>query len=446
MSRIRIKPLHSGIFPLALAMCLAIPQPAQAADTPAAPPLHAQVADRAEGEMRTFYAHTNGPLWVSREGRFNPAAQTLLALVKTAEYDGVDPDDLHLAELTEAIRLAEAEPSPSALADAELHLSRTFVAYVAALRQIGETEMFYEHDALRPYDTGAYFTLDKAAKAPSLADYVRDMRWMHPLYAPLRRTLLDDGQPAAAKRLAIRNLERIRQIPPQPTGRHVLVDTASARLWMYEGDRLVDSMRVVVGKPENPTPSMSGWIRYAIANPYWNVPKELVRKTIANNVLSQGVPYLKNRGYQVLSGWEEDARLLDPTTIDWRAVRRGDVDVRVRQLPGGPNAMGEMKFEFPNPLGIYLHDTPEKGLLTEEARYFSAGCVRLEDAKRLGKWLMEGALVADSTPEKRIDLPEPVPIYITYLTARAEGDRIAAGPDPYGRDGAEALAIAANTR
>ncbi len=129
--------------------------------------------------------------------------------------------------------------------------------------------------------------------------------------------------------------------------------------------------------------------------------------------------------------------MLDPKTVDWRAVQRGDEEVRVRQLPGGANAMGKVKFEFPNPLGIYLHDTPDRNLLLEEARQFSNGCVRLEDADRLGRWLFGSALAAhtDDGPEQRVDLAQPVPVYITYLTAQPRDGEIALGPDPYDRDG-----------
>ena len=94
-----------------------------------------------------------------------------------------------------------------------------------------------------------------------------------------------------------------------------------------------------------------------------------------------------------------------------------------------------MKFMFPNELGVYLHDTPERDLLREAARQFSAGCVRVEDAPRLARWLFGRPLAASGRrPEQQVPLPEPVPVYITYLTAAPEGDRIAFRPDAYGRD------------
>jgi murein L,D-transpeptidase YcbB/YkuD len=194
-------------------------------------------------------------------------------------------------------------------------------------------------------------------------------------------------------------------------------------------------MRIVVGKPDTPTPLMAGYIRQAVLNPYWNVPEHLVRQTIAAGVLSQGIGYLRTRGYEVLADWSDDPERLDPAKIDWRAVARGEREVRVRQNPGATNAMGAVKYEFPNPQGIYLHDTPDKKLLLEDARQFSNGCIRLEDAERLGRWLLGGALPSAANPETRVDLRQPVPIYITYLTVQPDGDRLALGADPYGLDG-----------
>jgi murein L,D-transpeptidase YcbB/YkuD len=261
------------------------------------------------------------------------------------------------------------------------------------------------------------------------------MRWMHPLYAPMREAM-DDPRLGETQREQIRlNLERIRAIPAIPQGRHILVDAASAMLWMYEDGEIVDSMKVVVGKPKNPTPMMAALVRFASLNPYWYVPPDLASERIAPNVLKEGLPYLERQGYQLFSNWNDEATLLDPATIDWRAVADGASEIYVRQLPGPANAMGIMKFMFPNSKGVYLHDTPQKELLTEASRMFSGGCVRLEDAPRLARWLFGSPLQPESNqPELRVDLPEPVPVYITYLTVIPEGQDLATFPDVYGRD------------
>ena len=104
-------------------------------------------------------------------------------------------------------------------------------------------------------------------------------------------------------------------------------------------------------------------IRYTAVNPYWNVPADLVGERIAPNVVKLGLPYLKEKGYVVLSSWDDNATPIDPSTVDWKAVAAGTAEVRVRQEPGPANAMGQMKFMFPNKKGVYLHDTPQKELL-----------------------------------------------------------------------------------
>jgi L,D-transpeptidase YcbB len=183
-------------------------------------------------------------------------------------------------------------------------------------------------------------------------------------------------------------------------------------------------------------------IHYATLNPYWHVTPDLVRSLIARNVLDQGVGYLKAHDYQVLSA-DGSGELLDPAKVDWRGVAAGTQQVRVRQLPGPGNSMGRIKIGFANSSDIYLHDTPNKDLFNQEDRTLSHGCIRLEDAPRLGRWLMgREPIAASREPEQNVLLPGPVPIYVTYLTAHVDGGQLAFVDDPYGRDsGAELAAL-----
>jgi len=208
------------------------------------------------------------------------------------------------------------------------------------------------------------------------------------------------------------------QIPLR--GPYVLVDAASARLYMIEDGRVQDSMKVIVGKPETPTPALKDVINYETLNPYWHVTPDLARTLIAPNVLQQGTTYLTDRGYEVVSGWEADAHLIDPDSVDWKAVAAGAAQVFVRQRPGPANSLGQFKFDLPNGDGIYLHDTPKKELFAQDVRTLSHGCVRLEDAPRLARWLLGKDPPAASVPEENILLPHPVPITISYLAPRTQ--------------------------
>lgn len=228
------------------------------------------------------------------------------------------------------------------------------------------------------------------------------------------------------------NLERARLLPDAWT-RHIVVDAAAARLWYYGGGAEQGTMRVVVGTPETQTPMMAGTVRYATLNPYWNVPVDLVRKRIAPKVLAG--TSLERQGYEALSDWTNEAQVIPSSAIDWRAVSAGSVEPRVRELPGRGNSMGSVKFMFPNDQGIYLHDTPQKALFAKPDRHFSNGCVRLEDAGRLGKWLFDRTLKPESSkPEQHVPVPEPVAVYLMYFTASPIDEGVKYTADTYGRD------------
>lgn len=232
------------------------------------------------------------------------------------------------------------------------------------------------------------------------------------------------------ERLILANIERARAIPARPGGRYILVDTASARLWMVESGRIVGAMRVVVGKRAMPTPAMAGMIRYAVLNPYWNLPPDLIRSRARGGARAIAAEHL-----QILSDWTDRARVLDPRRVDWRAVAAGRRHVNLRQTPGPHNMMGRIKFMMPNDLGVYLHDTPLRELLARADRHQSSGCVRLEDAPRLARWLFRGRVPeASGAAEQQVDLPEPVPVYLAYFTALPSRDGIVFQPDVYGRD------------
>jgi murein L,D-transpeptidase YcbB/YkuD len=181
---------------------------------------------------------------------------------------------------------------------------------------------------------------------------------------------------------------------------------------------------------------MAAYIKYASVNPYWNVPPELVRNLIAPRVVAQGPSYLTEREYEVSSDYSEDAKRLDPSTVDWQAVVDGRQEVVLRRLPSPANSMGMMKFMLPNYFGIYLHDSPEKDHFTKNELWISNGCVRVEDYKRFASWLFGGYVPKGKDPkvEQEVDLPKPVPVYMTYLTVQPTATGVQFLPDPYGRD------------
>ncbi|MCD2325212.1 L,D-transpeptidase family protein [Sphingomonas sp. IC-56] len=427
---------------LAILLAAAVPLAPSSAAAQTSPALidAMEGADSGSREIRSFYrARAYEPLWI-RDDMVGPEAATLLTLIETADLDGLDPDTYRPRTIAKALDRAMSG-SPRDLARAEMLLSRAFVTLARDMQRPRDVGMLYNDAELAPQRTTADTLLSQAARAPSLREHLESVGWMNPVYARLRNAAAAEyngDSPEADMRLVRLNLDRARALPTKMGDRYVLVDVAAARLWMYEKGRVAGTMKVVVGRPDQQTPMMAALIRYASVNPYWNVPPDLVAERVAPNVLQDGVPYLKAKGYQVLSDWSDDATVVPPTQVDWNAVASNAQQLRVRQLPGPSNAMGRVKFMFPNKLGIYLHDTPQKTLLKEDSRMFSAGCVRLEDAPRLARWLFGKPVpMGTGKPERRVDLPDPVPVYITYLTTGVEGGRLVLRDDVYNRDGVQ---------
>ena len=276
---------------------------------------------------------------------------------------------------------------------------------------------------------------------PALAGVVKEFQSVHGLKADGIAgagtvEALNKG-PEYYEQLIMINMERAKRLPaPEEQRKYAIVDAGDARLSLWENGRKVDEMKVVVGKAESATPMMAAYIKYASVNPYWNVPPDLVKNLIAPRIVAQGVSYLTTREYQVLSDLSENAQVIDPHSVDWQAVVDGRQEVALRRLPSPANSMGMMKFMLPNYFGIYLHDSPEKEHFTKNELWISNGCVRVEDYKRFAKFLFDGVVPQGDNPkvEKEVDLPKPVPVYMTYLTVQPTATGVQFLPDPYGRD------------
>jgi murein L,D-transpeptidase YcbB/YkuD len=429
--------LLNGIFVLGLSTAAAVPW--VGIGTPAAEAR----APSVDMDVAAFYRARGGaPLWFSPAS--GAAAQQLMTLLATAEADHLNPRRYNVKGLSRAVESARSG-SPGAVRQADEMLSQAFVAYARDQRH-DPGGIIYVDPQLKPTPPSAAELLGAAARAPSLSDFVQSMEWMNPIYAKLRAAIASRMYRSdSERRLLELNLERARALP-SGNGRYVIVNPPAARLYMYENGQVVDSMRVVAGRPDPvaQTPMMNAFIRYVALNPYWNSPPDITSRKLAPTILKEGRAYFTKRGYDLVDHFGPDARVLNPMSVDWRAVAAGRVQVNLRQRPGPANSMGKMKFMFPNAEGIWLHDTPEKEKIEDAARLQSNGCVRLEAAARLERWLFDGHPPSPkgARPEQKVNLPAPVPLYITYLTAVPSGTSIVYFDDFYGKDRGEARRFA----
>jgi len=421
------------------------------ASSPVGRALKADLATTPEEGLSRFYREDGyRPLWISGKA-IRPDAQHLIAALRNAGEDGLDASRYGASDLSMAVSAA-ADGRPNSLADAELALSKAYVGYVEDLHRPAKgAGPAFADPAVRLPPIGADRILRTAVAAPSMDVALHNAEQMNPIYGALRQswTTARGTDPGSAATALLRiNMERARSLPPNLGQRYILVNPAAEHLWMYADGKPQADMRVVVGKLTEPTPSLIGLIRYALFNPYWNVPPDLVRDKIAPKVLKLGPSYFTDQHFQALDGFKPNAAILDPVKIDWKAVASGARTLRVRQLPGAHNMMGTVKFMLPNPLGIYLHDTPMRGLFGDASRTDSAGCVRLQHPAQLAAWLFgkPQAFDARGAPDQRANLPRPVPVYILYLTAQPGRNGISFPPDIYNRDAALKSALGLSGR
>ena len=216
-------------------------------------------------------------------------------------------------------------------------------------------------------------------------------------------------------------MERWRWMPENLGRDHLIVNIAGFDLKHVDDGKVVDRMAVVVGKPYSRTPEFSDRVRYLEFNPYWNVPPDIaIREELPK--LKTDPAALAASGFEAVRG----DQVYQLTDIDWSQYGPGNFPFLIRQRPGPSNALGRVKFMFPNQFNVYLHDTPSRGAFAAESRAFSHGCVRLSRPLDLASEVLSGtsgwdrqrvdAVVAGGD-RTIVNLAQPLPIHITYLTA-----------------------------
>jgi len=403
------------------AALIAAPAGAQTS-TPAPAPAGAVAAPAVVSDpIDLFYVARNGaPIWL-KDDSGRAAAQAFANVLHNAQFDGLadGPD------LASKVETAIATNDDKAISSA-------WVRYVQTLK--GPVEgVSYGDAALAPKAPSAGAILAQAANAPSLLAQVQEVSSVNPLYEQLRDDAVKAGGTPDPRVRA--TLARLRLIPRR--GRAIVVDIPAAKLMMIEDGKVVDSMKVIVGKPSGATPIIASTINYVTFNPVWHIPQDIARVRVAPVVIKRGVGYLKLARYQTVEAFGgEKETPIDPTTVDWKAVADGTAEVHVRQLSGPQNMMGKVKFGFVNDYGVFLHDTPEKKKFDKEKRFLSHGCIRLERPDALASWLLgSDAAPPSGEPEELVRVKTGVPIYLSYLTARpADDGTIAYADDVYGLD------------
>lgn len=222
------------------------------------------------------------------------------------------------------------------------------------------------------------------------------------------------------------NLDRIKWLKARKGKRHIVINIPAFRLYFEEDGKLSQTMKVITGTKNHPSPIFSNTVRYIVLNPYWNVPKSIIQNEMIPELL-KNPNAMARKNIVIYSGWGNDARQVNGASVNWGEYRYSkQMPFRFAQLPGKSNALGKVKFLFPNKYSVYMHDTPTKHLFKRDVRAFSHGCIRLDQPVNLLKTFSsfndsvdfkKSEKILKGQTRTQLDLSDTVPVDIVYLTA-----------------------------
>ncbi|MBI2719519.1 MAG: L,D-transpeptidase family protein [Rhizobiales bacterium] len=309
---------------------------------------------------------------------------------------------------------------------------------VAALNR----RLFIEGYVRQEATEGQYADIFTSATADAVSRYQAN-HGLEVTGAVDNATLMELNVPAEARLATIRaNLPRVAEYSKNLGNRYVVVNIPAAQIESVENGKVFSIHNAIVGRPLRPTPVVATNLVTIKFSPYWNAPASIVERDIVPRMLSGGPSKVMNemnmKIYKGVGGPE-----VDPDSVDWR--RAVVDDYQFRQEPGGENAMKTVKIEFNSPFGIYLHDTPEPRLFESAQRFYSSGCVRIQQVAILLNWILRGqdgitaariAELADTKERLDVTLKDPPQLRVAYLTAWPGGNgTMAFRPDVYEVDG-----------
>jgi L,D-transpeptidase YcbB len=392
---------------------------------------------------RAFYL-ANGQqfVWQDSSG-LTALGDSLMQTIRDAQYLGLISTDYHFNDIAE---LASVKNGSQGLPDLDVLLTDAFFTLRFHLRNGRINKKTLERfDYSAQTDSTAFASLSRALHDHALSPQLRAMEPAVPIYRTLKHALRELLSSPSSDSVFIKkhyqlvaNLERWRLQRPL-SERYIAVNVPAFMLKVMESDSLYMESKVIIGKPETPTPELESVVRSFIIYPYWHVPRSIVKEILPQ--IQEDSLYLRKHNYQVL---DHTGTMIDATTLDWKSFDPENFPYVLRQREGSENTMGVLKFVFANNYNVYLHDTNAKRLFSRENRALSHGCVRVNKAVQLAHYLAkdDDTYVSPEDLDQylllqhrlEVQVVKPINVYLQYFTCGEEDGKIVFYEDLYKKD------------
>jgi murein L,D-transpeptidase YcbB/YkuD len=397
-------------------------------------------------EQEFYKARGYMPAWVDGDGT-TEQWKDLVQQLHYSERHGLDPDiygprEFEQLRATSQTKMSGTRFPVERIPEMDAKMTYAYLRYAADL--LGWTRSARDVHATwltTPKKEDLAARLSDAVAGNRVRDSLEELAPTHPQYKGLQTALTTERQPDRVERIKM-NMERWRWAPRELGDRYILINVPAYQLQVMEGEQPTLAMRVIVGQPQHQTPLFSDEMTYVVFSPYWNIPAEILRNETLPRLASDP-GYLERNSIEVV-GTSGEGEPVDPSDIDW-SDEEETKGLRFRQAPGPENALGLVKFIFPNHFAVYLHDTPQDKLFFREQRAFSHGCIRVEQPIELAQYVLGDRpewtaprirAAMGAAKEQSVTLKQKLPVHIGYWTAWVEPDgaTVTYTDDPYGLD------------
>ena len=380
-------------------------------------------------------------VWQDSSG-LKPSADSMISIIRGAENFGLIAADYHHEQVDELFSSYDKQHGSP---DLDVFLTDAFFSMRLHLKYGRVNRRTLERiDYVNTDDSTAAASIKRAINGSVMFE-LTSQEPSYPIYQKLKQTLREKLSQPSEDSVYIKqvwqltaNMERWRLQKPM-ANRRIIVNVPSFMLRVVEDDSVVFESKVIIGKPETPTPELESVIRSFIIYPYWHVPKSIVKEILPQ--IQADSMYLRKHNYEVL---DNAGTLIDASTLDWSSFGEDNFPYVLRQREGSENTMGVLKFVFANNYNVYLHDTNAKRLFGRDQRALSHGCVRVNKAVQLAHYLAkdDDTYVSPEDLDQylllqhRLDVQvvKPIALYLQYFTCVEQEGKILILDDLYKKD------------